>query len=276
MKKIVKITVCIIIVFCTCLAGCSSNGNSSASNKEQEIVNILTNTNYTYDTLVRDLIEYCAEENSKGKLSISKYSSRYANLKNNDSVKPLLDMTLDGKLLAKNFETKTLYRLCALYAPEKYMKGMFFGSWEYSDYVYWSDIYEQYIPFNFEYLDDNIFWGTEDWLNDEVVRIIKQRLKDPGSLQIDDSSVSFYVESDNTGQMIKLSNGVYSGNIYFYVEYRAKNSFGGYVNSGIWLRLYEHNIYWTGLYNKYDMMTYGDSKELDHIGGMFIEYNSQI
>ena len=276
MKKLVKIFVCVIIVFCTCLVGCNSNENSSTSDNEQEIVNILTNTNYTYDTLVRDLIEYCAEENSEGELRIYKYSSRYKNLKNNDSVKPLLDMTLNSKLLAKNFETETLYRLCALYAPEKYMKGMFFDSWEYSDYVYWSDIYEQYIPFNFEYLDDNSSSGTEDWLNNKVATIIKQRLKDPGSLQIDKHVVYFYVESDNNGQIVKLSNGVYSGNIYFYVEYRAKNSFGGYVNSGIWLRLYEHNIYWTGLYYEFDMMTYGDNKELDSIGGMFIEYNSQI
>lgn len=281
MKKLVTFFAYLMIIacVCTCLVGCSSNGNDVSNNKEQEkeeeIINILTNTNYTYDTLVSDLKEYCSYTmDTTGKLFLSEFSYRLKSLKNNDSVKPLLDMTLDSKLLEENFEEESLYELCKLYVPEKYMKDICFEDWEYYNYVFWDDIYEQYIPFNFEYLRDNS--GTKDWLTNKVATIIKQRLKDPGSLQIDKDSVYFYIQCDNAGQIKYLSNGVYNGDIYFYVEYRAKNSFGGYINSGIWLKLDKQSVYWTGLYYKSDMMTYGQNKELDQIGSMFIEYNSQI
>ena len=280
MKKIVSFFAYLMIIacVCTCLVGCSSNGNDVSSNieqeKEEEIINILTNTNYTYDTLVSDLKEYCSDtRDTTGKLFLSE-SYRLKSLKNNDSVKPLLDITLDSKLIEENFEEESLYELCKLYVPEKYMKDTFFEDWEYYNYVFWSDIYEQYIPFYIEYLQDTI--GTEDWLIDRTIPIIKSRLKDPGSLQIDTQGISFYIQCDNSGQIKYLSNGVYHGSIYFYVEYRAKNSFGGYVNSGIWIKFNNQSFYWTGLYYQSDMMTYGQNKELDDIGGMLIEYNSQI
>ena len=106
--------------------------------------------------------------------------------------------------------------------------------------------YSGYYPLAFE----SVYWYNSDWrLNMEgksgfknssayqsLVNRIKSKLKDPDSYQAD-GGIEFYSSS-----LASASDGYFDGVVYARVPFRAKNSFGGYVNDVAWF-MYRWNIH---------------------------------
>ena len=97
-------------------------------------------------------------------------------------------------------------------------------------------------------------------------------------------SWSLYVRCNNGDTSFYVDkNGKYTDDVYFYVRYHAKNGFGGYNYSGVWLSYSsDGRVAYTGksggggqyaeYYSGYNL--YGDNQDLDYAGTVYVHYRT--
>lgn len=78
----------------------------------------------------------------------------------------------------------------------------------------------------------------------DLLRCIKTHLKDPDSYQ-SNGAIQFYSTAG-----IPVKDGYYTGTVYAFVPFRAKNGFGGYVTDTVWLT-YNWNFHSFSWYSSY-------------------------
>ena len=259
-------------------AGCNDNYNQYSSNgytkepTEEEIR--LSTFEYSYDSLINDLIQYCCYkvESSVGGYYYGLYKSKLDFLSKNKSVESLIDKTLIEKMRENNIDDDVVYYI-AMAFPDSWDKN--------KKLVVYNNNFECYYPLFVTYLKEVEYKTFEA----KVISVIKSHLRDPESFYMTTEtdaikySWNLYVKCYKGDTLYYVDeNGVYTGDIYFYVEYYAKNGFGGYNKSGAWLS-YSSSGYvgWTGnvgnneFHSGYNL--YGDYQNLGCCGYVNIRFN---
>lgn len=278
MKKILLTLLMSLICFTSIfsIVGCNSsnseNSNNSTEPTKEQIK--LSSTKYTYDTLIDDLILYCCSKTSSGSYYLSSRFSNKTYLAKNSSVENLIDKTLIEKMKAKNIDSDSVYYL-AMTFPDSWNK--------HKKLVVYDDIYKCYYPLFLTYLEEE----DNETIENDITRVIKAKLRDPQSFYMDtETHVKYswflYVKSYKGDTLYYVNDdGEYSDRVYFYVKYHAKNGFGGYNSSGVWLSYSsEGYVSWTGNtgdggeYGEYNSgyNLYGDNQNLAHCGGLYVHY----
>lgn len=277
-KSKLKIIVIVFLLLLSMLLSACGKQNFSHESIEDESHKLmriaLSATDYTYDTLIDDIIKYFRVEYTDGSgffFSTNRYSDESKYLSQNTSVEKLIDKTFIKKAKARNADINADF----IY----YLAMLFPDSW---------DEHKQLVvgglPLFLIYLqkDDND-------IESKVTRAIKANLRDPNSFYMDVGEyVKYYwylytrcYNGDSSFYVDK--NGKYTDDVYFYVKYHAKNGFGGYNYSGVWLS-YSSDGYVSytgksgggGQYAEYNSgyNLYGDNQNLAFAGSVCVHYST--
>lgn len=273
LKSFLIVIICFVSIFP--IVGCSTKPNKKPNNfnapNETQIK--LSTTEYTYETLIDDLITYCCStsESDYYNYYLSGYSSEIKYLSQNNSVENLIDKTLIKKMQDKKISSSSIYNLVRAFP----------NSWDkHKKLVVYDEVYKCYSPLFLVYLQED-----DKSIENKIIRTIKEKLRDPESLYMDTGefvkySWNLYIKCYKGDTLYYVNDkGEYTDKVYFYVKYHAKNGFGGYNSSGVWLS-YSSNGYvsWTGntgdggTYAEYDSgyNLFGENQDLDHCGVLYV------
>lgn len=235
---------------------------SDKENQElKEIETTLSTTEYTYDTLVSDLIHYCGyRENETSPILIlypytyvdeemlieyqKDWNNEEAAISRNKSIEKLIDATLIKKMKSAEIEWRGIYKLAKLF-PD---------SWEDHRTLVVSDDNDCYLPLFYLFLSNE-----EENVSEKIASAIKPFLRDPASFYMEDKWWSVYTRQYNGDQSLFIKQGRYTDNLYLEVTYYAKNGFGGVNKSTTWIEYTE--------YGSFNVSRYSwNSQELKYIG----------
>jgi len=249
----------VLFVIFASLVGCNSNNKSTSELSEEEIR--FSTTEYTYDSFISDILQFGSEYNGLYYLT----GDQIGFLSGNKSVEQLIDKTLIEKM-RNIIEEEIVYDIAMLFPDSWY---------SHCKLVIKDSIYG-YIPLFAKYLFENENYTIEE----KVTNTIKKNLRDPESfymMEIPNTKIlkynwNCYIKGCRGDQLYYVNeNGCYTEDIYFFVEYYAKNGFGGYNKSGVWLSYSFYpfslgHVAWTGNVGNDEYSSgynlYGDNQNL--------------
>ena len=142
-NKLKIIVIVFLLLLSMLLSACgkqnSSHESESVEDESHRSMRIaLSATDYTYDTLIDDIIKYFRfESNGKFYFSSAPYSDKSKYLSQNISVEKLINKTFIEKAQSAGIDDFFIYHLAMLF-PD---------SWEeHKKLVVWDDIYKVYYP----------------------------------------------------------------------------------------------------------------------------------
>ncbi|MCL2675387.1 MAG: hypothetical protein FWE84_02195 [Firmicutes bacterium] len=210
------------------------------SHQDRQMKKDLTKTSYTYETLAEDWLKYYDT------YLLAENFRKQEYIKENASVPDLLNYELIKVMEEKEAGKFVIFELFNIF----YL--------HYNKYAVYDESNGMYIPLAVINL-----YLQRDMFKPGVECCIREQLLDPNSLIIEGSQ-DFYASYNPLNKKQYVSNdGMFTGEIYVFVEYQAKNMFGGYVRGTRWLRWQGGGVFaWTLYEDKNDLKWSSTNQEI--------------